>query len=232
LINVDFNDDLNFTPLFLAEDEITSADRRYGTLNEQGDDNWARALMIDYLESVPYRFNDVSSQHVTQRPSGKNILHHARHSDGLSADFRYVDPDGNTDESFGRAVNGVFPFLTMITDAQAEAVAGNGIAAQLELIDFILTNRAVMETESPSAEAIFIGNNSFWDAFTLGLYPNNTMIMVPPTPEEAANGAVPVPLGAWTSRPNNVSFARDHIDHWHITIREDLVVGGGGDLEE
>lgn len=232
IVNVEFEGNVNFTPLFLAEEEITSIDRRYGVgNNERGDDSWARPLMIEYLESVPYRFNDVSSQHVTQFASGRNILDHARHSDGLSADFRYEDPDGVTEEGFGRDIGAGFPLLNLIYAAEAELENGTGTANQEELSDFILLNRQIIEQEAEVAEAIFIGINNFWRAMVAGQYPNGEQIIEFPIPEDEQGVPQPAPIGRWTARPNIVGPASNHTDHWHITLNPNADFGNGG-LEE
>lgn len=196
LVNVQFGSHNTFTPLFRVSEKINTNERRYGQgIQDLGKDDWGTTKMITWLSSHNYRFNDISALHIAQTTNGRSVLNHSGHSDGMQADLRYVDAEGEFSD-FGPA-DFVLHFLrdTAINDPQ-------------RLANWVNINRLHIESVAGQARKIYIGNGIIGKALVDGKTFNDTAI----TGDEGQ-------VGDWISRPSNVVIASNHNHHWHISLK-------------
>ncbi|MDO8064650.1 hypothetical protein [Janthinobacterium sp. SUN206] len=197
--------DTAFIPLYLAHNEAALAKRRYGP-RDDGGDSWATRLTIAWLAGKPYRFNDISGQHVTQEASGRSILDHDGHSDGQQIDMRYADGAGGYSDELGGLGNGA-AILQLINDAEAEVAAGLPKKPKLARLGaWITANRAMLTLEAGAASTrvVYIGHRFIKLALIDGCFAS---------PPHARIPGVPV----WT-KPLKVSIDPSHLHHWHLSM--------------
>ncbi|MDN2710434.1 hypothetical protein O0880_13500 [Janthinobacterium sp. SUN118] len=202
---VDLKGDTAFIPLYLANNEAALAARRYGS-RDAGGDSWATRLTIAWLLNKPYRFDDISGQHVTQTAAGRSILGHSGHSDGQQIDMRYADGAGGYADTLGGQGNGA-GIRKLIDDAQAEVAAGQVNKPRLALlVAWITANRAMLTLEAAAADTrvIYIGHSFVKLALVDGRFANPPKGLIP--------GA-----GAW-AKPAKVSIDPAHLSHWHLSL--------------
>lgn len=194
-----------FTPLYLANDTAgLGGARRYGT-RDAGGDSWATRAVIDWLGTKPYRFDDISGQHITQTAAGRSILDHSGHSDGQQIDMRYADGQGGYSDTLGGQGNGAG--IKALFDAAAAEVAANlpqkpKLAA---LVAWITANRALLDAESADAgtRVIYIGPKFVKLALVDGMFSVSPAVAIPG-------------VSAWTM-PANVKIDSAHLSHWHLS---------------
>ena len=63
--------------------------------------SWATDSTIQWLTANAFRFDDISSLHIAQLSSGRSVLDHAGHNDGVQLDIRYADGLGGYSEALG-----------------------------------------------------------------------------------------------------------------------------------
>ncbi|WP_255206381.1 hypothetical protein [Janthinobacterium sp. BJB401] len=202
---VEFKGDTAYTPLYLANDEAALAARRYGT-RDAGGDSWATRLAIAWLAGKPYRFDDISGQHVTQTATGRSILGHSGHSDGQQIDLRYADGAGGYTDALGGQNDGA-AIHQLINAAKAEVVANPAQKPKLAaLLAWIAANRAMLDLEAApaSTRVIYIGPSFIKLALVDGRFSA--------APSDHIPGA-----GTWT-KPAKVHIEAGHLSHWHISI--------------
>ncbi|WP_230538207.1 hypothetical protein [Janthinobacterium sp. FW305-129] len=202
---VDFKGDTAFIPLYLANNEPALAARRYGA-RDAGGDSWATRLTIAWLLNKPYRFDDISGQHVTQTAAGRSILGHSGHSDGQQIDMRYADGAGGYTDTLGGAGNGA-SIRKLINDAQAEVAAGLPKKPRLALlVAWIAANRAMLTLEAAqgATRVIYIGHSFVKLALVDGRFANPPNARIPGVP-------------AW-AKPAKVSIDPAHLSHWHLSL--------------
>ncbi|WP_402718082.1 hypothetical protein [Janthinobacterium rivuli] len=202
---VEFKGDTAYTPLYLANDEAALAARRYGT-RDAGGDSWATRLAIAWLAGKPYRFDDISGQHVTQTATGRSILGHSGHSDGQQIDLRYADGAGGYTDALGGQNDGA-AIHQLINAAKAEVAANPAQKPKLAaLLAWIAANRAMLDLEAApaSTRVIYIGPSFIKLALVDGRFSA--------APTDHIPGA-----GTWT-KPAKVHIEAGHLSHWHISI--------------
>jgi hypothetical protein len=221
---IKFGNDATYVPLFLAGDVLPAA-RRYGVHTEPGKDSWATANAITWLQSKAYRFDDISGLHIAQIPAGDSILQHKGHNDGTQIDMRYSDGSGGYTDPLGGAVGGA-TIKKMLDDAAKEAAAEAAAAAAagntprtplpmpnlVKANAWITANRAMLAGEASGARKLHAGPSWMKLALYDAKFPNKT-----PIPQISANGTLTASLGAWTSKPENLTFIAPHLHHWHIS---------------
>ena len=197
--------DTAFIPLYLAHNEAALAKRRYGP-RDDGGDSWATRLTIAWLEGKPYRFNDISAQHVTQQASGRSILEHDGHSDGQQIDMRYADGAGGYSDELGGLGDGA-AILQLINDAQAEVAAGLPKKPKLARLGaWITANRAMLTLEAGAASTrvVYIGHRFIKLALIDGRF--------------AAPPHARIPGVAVWAKPVKLSIDPSHLHHWHLSM--------------
>ncbi|WP_332860380.1 hypothetical protein [Janthinobacterium svalbardensis] len=202
---VEFKGSTAYIPLYLANNEAALAARRYGT-RDAGGDSWATRLAIAWLAGKPYRFDDISGQHVTQTAAGRSILGHSGHSDGQQIDLRYADGAGGYTDTLGGQGNGA-GIHKLIIDAKAEVAANPTQKPKLAaLLAWIAANRAMLAQEAApaSTRVIYIGPSFVKLALVDGRFSA--------APADKIPGA-----GAW-NKPIKVHIETGHLSHWHISI--------------
>ncbi|MBW3509200.1 hypothetical protein [Janthinobacterium sp. NKUCC06_STL] len=202
---VEFKGDTAYTPLYLADNEAALAARRYGT-RDAGGDSWATRLAIAWLAGKPYRFDDISGQHVTQTATGRSILGHSGHSDGQQIDLRYADGAGGYTDALGGQNDGA-AIHQLINAAKAEVAANPAQKPKLAaLLAWIAANRAMLDLEAApaSTRVIYIGPSFIKLALVDGRFSA--------APTDHIPGA-----GTWT-KPAKVHIEAGHLSHWHISI--------------
>lgn len=196
-----------FIPLSLAGDDAVLAGRRTNGFRDPGGDSWATRQTINWLLSKLYRFDDISSQHVTQTASSRSILGHAGHSDGQQLDLRYADGQGGYSDSLGGEGAGA-AIHNLINAAAAEVAANAAQKPKLAaLLAWITANRTMLENEaaSNSTRIIYIGPKFIKLALVDGKF------------SEAANAQIPG-VAAW-ALPARVQVSNtDHLSHWHLSL--------------
>lgn len=202
---VELKGDTAYIPLYLANNEAALAARRYGT-RDAGGDSWATRLAIAWLAGKPYRFDDISGQHVTQTAAGDSILGHRGHSDGQQIDLRYADGAGGYTDALGGQGNGD-AIHQLILDAKAEVAANPAQKPKLAALQaWIAANRAMLTLEAApaSTRVIYIGPSFVKLALVDGRFSA--------APADRIPGA-----GAW-SKPIKVHIEAGHLSHWHISL--------------
>ncbi|PKB20167.1 hypothetical protein [Janthinobacterium sp. 64] len=202
---VEFKGDTAYTPLYLANDEAALAARRYGT-RDAGGDSWATRLAIAWLAGKPYRFDDISGQHVTQTATGRSILGHSGHSDGQQIDLRYADGAGGYTDALGGQNDGA-AIQQLINAAKAEVAANPAQKPKLAtLLAWIAANRAMLAQEAApaSTRVIYIGPSFVKLALVDGRFSA--------APADKIPGA-----GEW-NKPIKVHIEKGHLSHWHISL--------------
>ncbi|WP_219135269.1 hypothetical protein [Janthinobacterium sp. UMAB-60] len=202
---VEFKGSTAYIPLYLANNDAALAARRYGT-RDAGGDSWATRLAIAWLAGKPYRFDDISGQHVTQTAAGRSILGHSGHSDGQQIDLRYADGAGGYTDTLGGQGNGA-GIHKLIIDAKAEVAANPAQKPKLAaLLAWIAANRAMLAQEAApaSTRVIYIGPSFVKLALVDGRFSA--------APADKIPGA-----GAW-NKPIKVHIETGHLSHWHISI--------------
>lgn len=204
---VAFGGETAYTPLALAGNEAGLSGRRTNGLRDAGGDSWATRQTVSWLQAKPYRFDDISGQHVTQTASGRSILGHSGHSDGQQLDLRYADGQGGYTDGLGGQSSGAD--IKSLIDAAAAEVAAN--AAQkpklAALVAWINANRTTLGNEAGAAatRVIYIGPDFIKLALVDGKF------------SSAANAQIPG-VSAW-SLPARVQVSTiDHLSHWHISL--------------
>lgn len=205
----------SFTPLFHAGG-LFGADRRYGQgVIEEGGDAWSADNALKWLQRNRYRFNDISAQHVAQyKSSGRSVLAHTGHSDGMQLDLRYADGAGGFSERMGGASNGDY-IKKLFNDAEVDAYQKNlrsstniSLAAR-----WVIDNRALLESEAIGARVIYAGEDWMRSALFDGEFASGKRI--PYDGDGSVDGFLP----AWNSKPKNVHFKPQHLHHWHISLK-------------
>ena len=194
-----------FIPLYLAHNEAALAKRRYGQ-RDDGGDSWATRLTIAWLAAKPYRFNDISGQHVTQEASGRSILSHDGHSDGQQIDMRYADGAGGYSDELGGLGDGA-AILQLINDAEAEVAAGLPKKPKLARLGaWITANRAMLTLEAGAASTrvVYIGHRFIKLALVDGRF--------------AAPPHARIPGVAVWAKPVKLSIDPSHLNHWHLSM--------------
>ncbi|WP_265664447.1 hypothetical protein [Verminephrobacter aporrectodeae] len=214
---IEFGGVNKFTPLYLAGDVADLSLRRYGSKRDDGGDSWATRETISWLRSGGrrYRFNDISSQHVTQTQSGRSIMEHAGHSDGRQIDMRYADGEKGYSDALGGQSNG--EHIKQLINAAATEVDkvnkrrtffydGPKLA---ELRHWIEENREMirLEAANSSTRAIYIGQSFIEDALVHGKFPRDSV-----------TGPIEIPGSYAWEKPAKVVPEREHMDHWHISL--------------
>ena len=200
--------DTAFIPLYLAGNAPALAARRYGgrAPDNAGGDSWATRLATDWLLDKPYRFGDISGQHVAQTAAGRSLLGHSGHGDGQQIDMRYADGAGGYTDSLGGAGNGA-AILQLINDAQAEVAAGAPQKPKLaRLVAWIAANRAMLALEAADAgtRVIYVGHSFVKLALVDGRFAAPPHARIPGVPPWA--------------KPARVSIDPAHLGHWHISL--------------
>ncbi|PMQ05704.1 hypothetical protein JaAD80_28400 [Janthinobacterium sp. AD80] len=200
--------DTAYIPLYLAGNAPALAARRYGgrAPDNAGGDSWATRQATDWLLDKPYRFGDISGQHVAQTAAGRSLLGDSGHGDGQQIDMRYADGAGGYTDSLGGAGNGA-AILQLINDAQAEVAAGAPQKPKLaRLVAWIAANRAMLALEAADAgtRVIYVGHSFVKLALVDGRFAAPPHARIPGVPPWA--------------KPARVSIDPAHLGHWHISL--------------
>ncbi|MDO5101789.1 MAG: hypothetical protein Q4D91_02630 [Lautropia sp.] len=214
-VKIEKTEESSFTPLFHAGGTF-GADRRYGQGTvEAGGDAWAAKNTLNWLQNNQYRFNDLSAQHVAQiETNGRSVLEHAGHSDGMQLDLRYADGTGGYSDRMGGILKGSH-IKKVLDNAESDFYEKKlrsspdiSLAAQ-----WVQENRHLIEREAPLARIIYAGDAWMRRALLNGEFSSGQKI---PSGDAGATGEH---LSQWDSMPDNVKFIRQHLHHWHISLK-------------
>jgi len=205
---VEFKGRKAFVPLYLAGDQsgLGGDTRRYGA-RDVGGDSWATDKTIKFLQGRPYRFDDISGQHVAQFANGRSILDHTGHNNGQQMDLRYADGKGGFTDNLGGADTGTH-IANLMSAARAEVESKAANKPNLALLQsWIKDNRAMIwaEVMAPDTHKVHIGLHFIRDALVYGRFPGQPALAIP--------GIDPVPLPL----PSKLIPAGDHLHHWHVS---------------
>lgn len=194
-----------FTALFRAADYITASTRRYGGKPDSGGDDWSTSETIDWLNTVAYRFNDVSALHIAQNASnGKSVLVHQGHNNGRQIDMRYADGSGGYSENLGGANDGTH-IKAMLDAAAAEVASKAQPHPKLDIaVNWVKANRLMLEREAANAEKQFIGPSFIGFALVDGVFPDGKT-------------AIPGVSSNWPLKQYKVYLDSSHMHHWHLS---------------
>ena len=240
---LEFNGTEDFTPLFLASEFISGANRRFsGRDTAIGNDSWARSSMIDWLLADSNRiFNDISAQHIAQsninsecspvttRPC--SILRHGTHGDGSIVDIRYLNASGNGDANNNAAanqmrVNTAFAefqmnetIREMIEEAEENGEPTDGFpplqfTAQQALVSWITANRNFIQSASTGARGICVAQTTAFRSSD-GTIGRALVDGEFSDGSDIINPTTNTAVGEWNS-PSVVSPCNGHDTHFHI----------------